>query len=295
MAVQKRRVFRLGKELKEMKDWLSRPGQQSFQWVNSRKNIASALASPNERTVTAFRAELGQLHAWKSTQGAVSVLEGKTTGWKDLCHGLAFACCDVQIAFGMFMDRGLPKQGALCDVELPLVLASAIALHHDNFADWCGRILVDSYRSGKGAFRDWKLTPLSAFVTLLYTRWRKVDVSKPAVVRKLGVYEGLFRHWDDLKKLLPAITKACDFHVANSEYTESRVTEFEESPYDVFPVEILAYQRVRDELGLQTTMPDHPLLDTPMTQVPDRHVPFKDELLDLIQSFLHRELPSTKG
>lgn len=294
MAKRYQRTWQLAKEIRKLKQWLADVDQKTFQWDDARETILSELSTPNDKTANSIRVDLVQVHCWKVAEGIVAVIENSTNRWKYIDLGLRFAVCDVQIAFGNYLDRRLPKRGALSDVEYPLVLAGAIALGHNVFADWFGEILVESYLSGKGAFRDWKWTPLYPFVTELYARWRGIDVSKHLVHRSLDAYSGLLEYWDNPEKLTSSMVDACNYHCSHIKPTERDITEFEKPPYTVFPVEIVAYQRIRHELGMPTLGLDHPILNTPLAHVPEKIVPINDPVLERVVAFIRQQFPSVK-
>ncbi len=87
--------------------------------------------------------------------------------------------------------------------------------------------------------------------------------------RDLGPYADLFRYWDDPTSIAGAIRKMCDYHCQNM-IDKGLDEEFDVAPFDLYPVEILAVYKIRERLGLETPIIEHPLLATPMGSLAPR-------------------------
>ena len=61
--------------------------------------------------------------------------------------------------------------------------------------------------------------------------------------------------------------------------------------YNLFPLEILAIQRIRREQGLPTPEIDHPLMQTPLAHPPEVMPHVEDELLNQVIAKVRKELP----
>lgn len=293
MAAKRAKRWELANELKELQEWLREPGQEDFQWKEARKHIEEELANPDEKSLAGCQGSLNQLRWWMASRGAVDVLGGRRTGWEHIAKGLAYEMWNLRISLAYYVDRTFPKTGAMCDDDFSVIFSHAIAFRRDQFVHWCGRILVDSFMTGKGAFRDWTITPLNPFVVKLYAKWQSIDLSTAKVKRKLGVYEGLLKHWDDLPNLKKALAEVCDYHCAKVVSDDDDPNEFDGAPYEVFPAEILAYQRIRRDMGVETPSIDHPLLASPLAFPPDKvPVPKDDKLLVKIADLAAQYLPS---
>jgi hypothetical protein len=70
---------------------------------------------------------------------------------------------------------------------------------------------------------------------------------------------------------------------------QSGYQEFSWSPYEVFPVEILAVYRLRQLLNLETPAIRHQLMDSPLGKLPEPVRSAPDELLQKIMDVVEKE------
>jgi len=83
----------------------------------------------------------------------------------------------------------------------------------------------------------------------------------------------------------------CDYHCQQCFDSPGEQADFVWFPYNVFPVEILAIQRVRKDLGLSVPLIVHPLLDSPLVQVPSTPPLVQDALLGRIKERARTDFP----
>lgn len=80
-----------------------------------------------------------------------------------------------------------------------------------------------------------------------------------------GVYNGLFTEWTEDEPLKKVILGVFDEYVTRTdEKNEAKLgkLEFASRPYNVLPVTVLAYLVLRRELGLETDLPPHQILES---------------------------------
>lgn len=102
------------------------------------------------------------------------------------------------------------------------------------------------------------------------------------------VWMNYANHWreEDVEKFSEILNEVCDLHIERIGLTQK---EFDSGNYEftspfeaVYPVEILAVLRLREQLGLQNPELTHPLLLTPYAQITSKPIdqPVEDPLLD---------------
>jgi hypothetical protein len=176
---------------------------------------------------------------------------------------------------------------------IPLLLALAIVLRDDTFADWLGGWLIKAFVADDKRIIGWDVTPFEPFMVKLYALWRGISVAgAKAKTAGCDVYNAIMQQWQNSDAFPELLANACDYHLGRiSPEEENDYPEFEFVPYCWFPVEILAIKRIREEQGLSTPLPDHPLMQTAMGNVPRNLPRAKDELLDSVIAKVRSELP----
>lgn len=151
------------------------------------------------------------------------------------------------------------------------------------------------------AFPYWEDKPLCGLVLRLWLLMSgKVEHPKllPDGLPQCGVYEGLFKNWDDEEKLSASILEACDYHLSRTEEnpaTDYDIPEFEMRPYNVLPVEILALRVLRRNLGISTPWPDHPLLSSVFVKnLPEELPPSDHELIQRVYQAAQSVFPKIR-
>ena len=157
----------------------------------------------------------------------------------------------------MFNDQGL-------------LLAKAFALGLVEEGEAIGRSSFIGLREGwfYGVERNY-LTP---FVLSVFAKWKNITLSKeefPFVIP--DGYAGLLQNLTaDPAVIRPAINEACDFHLSRSkDHDDENTYEFSDPVYALYPVEILMVLRIRSILGVANPTAEHPLMNTPIAQLPD--------------------------
>jgi len=154
--------------------------------------------------------------------------------------------------------------------EQGLLLAKAFALGLVSEGEAIGRDSLSGLKDGRFYGLDQnKLTP---FVLSVFAKWKNIATLPeefPFVIPD-GYQELLQNLTEGPDEIRPAIVKACNFHLSRSkEHTDSETYEFADPVYAIYPVEILMVFRIRQMLGLSNPEVDHPLLNSPLGQLPD--------------------------
>jgi hypothetical protein len=236
-----------------------------------------------------------------SSLGILATLDGRAaTAWIADCHPGGWARmrrCFLRKAWGIRILIGLQDKGKYYGIGaqeelLTLTLAHAMATQEDAYAEFLGNRVLKSITARDGKFTGWDMAPFEPFIMKLFGLWKGVDLKFDGVkVCPQGVYQEILDAWHDETALAKAMTAACDYHCLRSFNDPNGFPEFAWEPYNVFPVDILAIQRVRRDLGLKTPTIEHPLLDTPLTKIPATPPAVEDEVLATVRQRALEELP----
>jgi hypothetical protein len=221
----------------------------------------------------------------RQAEGAVRILGGDLGGWSELHAGLRTFSWYARLALWFFTrpDGGRKAGWNVHGNNGPHFLADALALGEPDLARWCGSRMLQH----PDFFDEGVPNPLRSFMLRLYTLWQGADADPAA---GLGVYQQVLDAWHDEGRLAQALGQACDYHIRQARRQDA--TEFEYFPHTVFPSEVLAVRRVRQDLGLSTPDVNHPLLDTPLAHPPTLISTLPDDVLDRVITAAEEELPS---
>lgn len=233
---------------------------------------------------------------FSSMRGASTVLKHGDTGWYDLKYAHLLKCWSTRIRHAIIDEEkcwdNSPFNMSMNDSNETHVLLEAIALGDDTFAHGYGRKLIRNFETTKGGDKVYfYITPTFPFAFKLYCQWVGYEaIFRDDIADPLGPYQALFDTWNSPAEFTVALQAAIDFHCVDSR-EQGKVQVWAFNPYNIFPVEILAILRIRREQGLETTLPDHPLVQsllmTPPAVLPEVH----DELLDRVIEFARIDFP----
>ncbi len=156
-----------------------------------------------------------------------------------------------------------------------MTMAFAATLGEDRVAHWfgdrCLKMMMD--RETIATSNAWSEGSVEAYLLRLYCLWRGLDIDLAAHnVTKLGSFEPIFDSWNDDSELERAVLDICELHswkaVNVTRPDDDLVFGLQVGANREFPAEILFLQRVRKDLGLSVPNPDHPLLRSPLMQIP---------------------------
>jgi hypothetical protein len=106
--------------------------------------------------------------------------------------------------------------------------------------------------------------------------------------RPIGIYQELLDAWEQPPAFARAVHAACERHL-----TPADPSEFHEGWLTLIPIEILALRAIREKQGLPFPDVDHPLLQTPAANAPQKaaYAPARDELLQGWVALARKENP----
>ena len=299
-----RRRWILRRQLKHHEKWLANRTNEKRLRDKSREELSGPWENLGRNRQHVFKTVcllLNWYACWPSTAGAVKVLHGESEGWSQL--RLAFLChaWKIRLRFAVFDEEKdyaaasylLVNTLLSSDQIEPHWLAEAIATNDDARAHGFGRKLIQCFHeTGVGDPYFFYLIPFQPFMFKLYCLWVGEEISfSDDVADPLGPYQPLIDAWDDEDEFAEALVQACDYHCQESFDRAKGYPPFVWGPYDVYPVEILAIQRVRRDLGLPTPEIDHPLLASALCHPPETPPEVRDPLLEDVAARLKEEFP----
>ena len=244
---------------KDLREWWADPRTDGRE--ESYKVIRKQLASNHPRRAAVAAGRLSSLANWHGNHGSLAILDGQAEGWADIDRVLHYHWWDMRI------DTSMTTASAAA-----LTIAHAMAFEEESMAEWLAERLIQSLDEENTFLGgSWKLAPFGAFLLRLWAMYRGLResyVARPHVAA-LGIYQSVLDAWSHPDQLRSALGAACDYHLAESRKV-SGYPPFVYSPYQMFPVDMLAIAIVRRSQGLEMPTVEHPLLSTPLAKLPPR-------------------------
>jgi hypothetical protein len=192
-------------------------------------------------------------------------------------------------------QRGERKQrlSMLMLHEVGFVLSSCIALGWIELADEMARktlkALKDELFSDAG---DYGHRRAQYFVLRLIADWKGYTFPWPKFALDEPSYNYLVAHWRESAPdyLETALLAACDRHTHEARADTSVASfDFGDFDYQYYPFEILTVLRLRKIHGLSVPRLDHPLMRTPLGELPESQPLYQDALLEAVVAQARRE------
>ena len=247
-----------------------------------RKALEKELTKPGREGLLDLDLPMVDIQREKGALGAIAVLKGDVDGWQHLQTGLAYDNWRSRITVSFQESQDFQIEAVFYNATAVL-LAHAIATREDNCAVWFGERMMNGFVHGTGIFSSGNATPFGMFMVKLFALWKgREGELRGKNFGDLGPFQTVFTAWKRTEALSRALEEVCDFHCDHARYRADGNMIFLWEPYRVLPVEILAVRRIRADLGLPTPEVQHPLMQTPLAEVPETIPPVKDALLEKI-------------
>jgi hypothetical protein len=266
--------------------------QEVMDVVEGRKGpqpwLAKALGREPERAERLHQLPnvLERIAYYHGVAGGVLVLNGDEGGWAQLHLSVLYRWWQARLALWWFLGplAGKGTLNALPENDWANLFTQALAVGELGIAEWCGERISNNPR----AFRYRGGCPSRPFLVRLYALWKGTS---PQGVRELvePAHCEVLRCWRDEAGLADALAASCDYHIRQAWHAAGG--DFRGFPESVFPADVLAILRVRQELRLATPEVSHPLMETPLARVPVPLPRVPDDVLDRVVTAVEEELP----
>src|SRR6266545_602535 len=158
--------------LKQLKAGVDKSGHIAARRSELSKSIKESLSSLTLDSLLDAAIDLDGLGFVEGVAGVAGIWQGEPTGWPLLQTSFAYLSWNVRIFVGLYqrgrIDRGFDfaypqNMAARC-------LAHALATKEDEFANWCGRMMLDNFTTGAGPYGRWFMA-FEPFMVHLFARW----------------------------------------------------------------------------------------------------------------------------
>jgi hypothetical protein len=229
---------------------------------------------------------------WFGATGICKLSKGDLAGWDDVSASFEYNAFNTWLRHSMicFEKRvdSEPFLASLFDADESLVFLQSIAQRHDDFANSMGQQLLSNYSKHSSSHDDFfYVQDTQPFSLCLFAAWKQIPFSFPKRMRNpLGNYSKVMDtlHLNNAEAVA-AIRNACDYHCQTA-ISRSGVCPFTASPFNLIPFEIVAINRVREELGSGRISVDHKLLNRVFSSIPSWPTRIKIDIFGEIEEYL---------
>ena len=278
-----KRKFNIEKIKKNINEWVLDESQKKTFFHRSTEKIKSFLNNEYDNAGL-LSGNLNRLSTWYFNIGVDSVLNGKDSGHDDILLSCIYNYWHIRITYNFNLK--INKKTTLDLNDIALSLSKLLALGLFNFSDGIAKVLTDGIASD--LLLGLSTKSIASYIMQLYCKWKKFplpnqmnDFLKPNQVHQQMI-ENL--ESEDIEIIKENIENACNFHVSRSKYdTNKEYYEFSVDRYMIYPVEILSFLKIREQLKLSNPTLSHVLMDSPLgrlhsfDEIPN--APFIEEIL----------------
>jgi len=252
------------------------------------ESLSNDVSLQSLRGSTTVVSRIGHYYA---RTGTTKIVEGDQSGWDSIRLSIAYYFWSIKIeAHAAFNTSFLwPQERPFgFEVNLPTIACLScyfMATDRTPELQFLIDLLVKVIERPELIDREfWEERHFEPFVLELFRK--QTGVTLPAIDQsKLGPYAAVLENWDDAVQLEPALFNICDYHCQNMEDDGGDWDpEFDLSPFDLIPVEVLAILNVRKKMGHTNPQISHPLMQTPLASMPlmDEQLP-SDRVLEMTE------------
>ena len=126
---------------------------------------------------------------------------------------------------------------------------------------------------------------IHVFMASLYRKYKDGTIPEYfSILPPDHIYQRLIASWQDEAAYAKLMPEVCDYHLYSA-YDDGKNKMLEILTFDLIPFDIRTIELVRKKEGLPTPAIDHPLLKTPLADIPAQrpgYDPASDEILQLV-------------
>ncbi len=284
------------KLIEKLINWYRKCHQERRHEVdNLISSMEKYLAGDHWTAVKVLPSDLNNLAGYRELHAVPALIDGDSTGWRAIDAAVQCQYWVVKLRSAGFFERvkrGEHRPGLGLDLDVPKTACVTCYSILHGLENWqCEMqdilIAVDT----TPAMTDpgfWQQRNFEPFSMLLYQKLHGGNLPGNIGHRDLELYGEVLANWDIPTSLAATLMKLCDYHCTKMEDRGGRLPEFNPSPFSLYPVEILAIYKVREQLGLETPIIAHPLMSTPLASLAPREIaPVNDPIIQRVEKLYH--------
>ena len=201
------------------------------------------------------------------------ILNGEPSAWILL---------EQQLFWLIQMIKSNPSRGSVSDRQIGGLIGLSLLWGYEDIAELTYKYATNMFTKDRDFYAENKTHHV--FMTCLYHYWKTGDMPELfTILSEDHVYHKLMSSWNDANHFGEHLYELCDFHIyslSDTPYKLSEILSFDCIPYDYYCIQL-----IREKEGLATPNIEHPLLQTPLAEIPKDKPGYKldeDEILQFV-------------
>ncbi|MEK4425963.1 hypothetical protein [Solibacillus sp. FSL K6-1523] len=239
---------------------------------DNRKKEMEDLIQKNERNRLADR--LGLLIGVHLEMNAKNrILNGDSSAW---------TLIEQQLFWLNQMIKSNPSRRNVAESEIGGLIGLSLLWSYEDIADLAYKYANNMFMKNQDFYSENKTHHV--FMTCLYHYWKTGEMPELFnILSEDHIYQKLMRSWDDTNHFEEYLYELCNYHIYSLSDTpdkSSEILSFDCIPYDYYCIKL-----IREKEGLSTPTIEHPLLQTPLAEIPKDRPGYsldEDEMLQFV-------------
>ncbi|MEZ2661042.1 hypothetical protein ACBP89_23910 [Aneurinibacillus aneurinilyticus] len=195
---------------------------------------------------------------------------------------LAWILLEQQLFWLNQMIKSNPSRRNVSDREIGGLIGLSLLWGYEEIAELTYKYATNMFMKDRDFYSENKTHHV--FMTCLYYKWKTGEM--PDLFNILPddhVYQKLMRSWNDTNNFGEHLYELCDFHIYSLSDTPHKLSEI--LSFDCIPYDYYCIRLIREKEGLATPNIEHPLLQTPLAEIPKDKPGYKldeDEVLQFV-------------
>lgn len=295
MTLPKYKRYNLATATQRMEKYTNNSSNRKFNFTMPQEEIEKDLKLIESDDLALYRVglDLGSLAHWHSMNGVYRVVKNDKEGWNEVHQAMLYRSLEYRMSYFRLAKNPPNKRGSRPFSEnVALVITHGLAVNDKKMADGAAEVLINGVAHGL-VTQETQIS-FEPFVVRLYGKLNEREIRVDFKKTMYGdYYVEIWEAWNDKSKLKQILNEFCDTHLtwAQPGSPKNFYRQFRE-PFEIYPMEIVAIERVRRLLGLSTPVIDHPLMSSPMASVPNTPPEIDDPFLNKVLKRVHEYLPN---
>lgn len=234
------------------------------------------LIQKNERNRLADRLKMGiGVHLEMNAKNRI--LNGESSAWILL---------EQQLFWLVQMIKSNPSRRSVSGSQIGGLIGLSLLWDYEEIAELTYKYATNIFMKDRDFYSENKTHHV--FMTCLYHYWKTGEIPELLnVLPEDHIYQKLMRSWNETHNFAEHLYELCNFHIYSLSDTPDKSSEI--LSFDCIPYDYYCIRTIREKEGLDTPYIEHPLLQTPLAEIPQEKPGYKLEDDEILQFVIQNE------